>query len=131
MGQTIICEYLAVWDETGEQPDVKAFGWDNLRAMLDECQETMFSLGNSTNEWQRKNSEVVAALQALGADKQRVEVAQYKRIAELEAELRRVANVAEANFHRLTEFDPQRPYWHGQYHLAMTLLSRISNSKND
>lgn len=50
MGQTIICEYLAEWGESNQQPDPRNHGFDGLYSMLEECQNVMFALGESANE---------------------------------------------------------------------------------
>lgn len=49
MGQTIICEYLAAWEDTGTQPDPIEYGFDGMFAMLQECQSAMLELGESVN----------------------------------------------------------------------------------
>lgn len=49
MGQTILCEVIAAWEETGEQPDFTRFGFANVLAALKEAQDIMFELGTSCN----------------------------------------------------------------------------------
>jgi chromosome segregation ATPase len=87
MGQTIICEYLATWAETGIAPDPTAFGFDGLYSMLEECQDVMLSLGTAVNDGKRRCVELETVLNGLAADKQRNEAAQYRRIKELEAQV--------------------------------------------
>lgn len=53
MGQTILDEYLAAWDETLEQPDPTKFGFNDLYTMLVEAQEAMLSLGMAANKARR------------------------------------------------------------------------------
>lgn len=93
MGQTILCEYLAAWDEAGTQPDPVAFGFDDIRAMLDEAQEAMFSLGSSSN----RNYETVRA--------------QIKRIDDLKQEnhelKQKLATYADLESQHLLHIDTQ------------------------
>lgn len=54
MSQTIICEYLAEWDETEKQPNPADHGFACLYSMLEECQNVMFALGESANDKTRE-----------------------------------------------------------------------------
>lgn len=54
MSQTIICEYLAEWDETEKQPNPADHGFDGIYSMLEECQNVMFALGESANDKSRE-----------------------------------------------------------------------------
>lgn len=49
MGQTILCEVIAAWEETGEQPNFSEFGFDSILDALKAAQDTMFELGTSYN----------------------------------------------------------------------------------
>lgn len=49
MGQTILCEVIAAWEETGEQPDFTQYGFASVLAALKEAQDRMFELGTSCN----------------------------------------------------------------------------------
>lgn len=49
MGQTILCEVIAAWEETGEQPDFTQYGFASVLDALKAAQDTMFELGTSCN----------------------------------------------------------------------------------
>ncbi len=55
MSQTIICEYLAKWEETGIAPETTEFGFDGgIYGMLVECQDVMLKLGTAANDGKRR-----------------------------------------------------------------------------
>jgi len=54
MGQTILCEVIAAWEETGEQPDFTQYGFASVLAALKAAQDRMFELGTSCNRLREK-----------------------------------------------------------------------------
>lgn len=68
MGQTILCEIIAEWEEIGEQPDVKEFDFDSMLDVLKKAQEIMFDLGTSANECTRQLRMAKKALQQIADD---------------------------------------------------------------
>lgn len=54
MGQTILCEVIAAWEETGEQPDFTQYGFASVLDALKEAQDRMFELGASCNRLREK-----------------------------------------------------------------------------
>lgn len=65
MGQTILCEYIAAWEETGEQPDPAGFEFNGVLDMLQRAQRRMFELGTSANDWNRKAMEYQRSYKAV------------------------------------------------------------------
>ncbi len=62
MGQTILCDFIANWEESGAQPDPKAYGWPDMLTMLQEAQAAMFDLGASSNQNSRAIIEAAAKI---------------------------------------------------------------------
>ena len=54
MGQTILCEVIAAWEETGEQPDFTQYGFASVLDALKAAQDTMFELGTLCNRLREK-----------------------------------------------------------------------------
>ena len=54
MGQTILCEVIAAWEETGEQPDFTQYGFASVLDALKEAQVAMFELGTLCNRLREK-----------------------------------------------------------------------------
>jgi hypothetical protein len=68
MGQTILCEVIAAWEETGEQPDFTQYGFASVLAALKEAQDRMFELGTSCNRLREKLDSQQSAQQGVQAD---------------------------------------------------------------
>lgn len=54
MGQTILCDVIAAWEETGEQPDFTEYGFASVLDALKAAQDTMYELGTSCNRLREK-----------------------------------------------------------------------------
>lgn len=62
MGQTIISELIAHWQEEGQPKDITVFGFESLLDVLEKSEEAMFELGASCN---RQHARVIELEQAL------------------------------------------------------------------
>lgn len=65
MGQTILCEVIAAWEETGIQPDFTQYGFANVFSALKAAQDRMFELGTSCNRLREKLDSQQSAQQSV------------------------------------------------------------------